>query len=274
MSSRGTLLPFVRSLLLVVAFSLSTACLSEGEEADDDHAVVDDAEQALAGGCRSKGVHPQVCTILDKIGYDLTITQGLADSSYHHRDGSVNGGSYAAAADIRTKFFSDAEKRDLLKRLRDQGFVAWYRHPNVDGWGDHPEHIHAIYPGVRVASEKVVQIKRYLAGNNGLAAEGAYHYMAPTRQQRDAVVFLFGSAGNGNLDVMGGGSGGGGSGGGGGATCYSGSLGRSFPSGACVRSNRAGSEGTWWKCPQGGGSDWTPLASEPVSADCNGKHTR
>ncbi len=131
------------------------------------------------------GLHPEASDRLRCAGVTAgritqTIGNAAASAGYHAEDGRAEGQPYCAAVDLRTRDLTNGEIRDLLDRLGENGFAAWYRQPGRDGWpaGEAP-HIHAVFTGVRMKSQLRGQVRDFLVGRNGLASHTAYRFWQP-----------------------------------------------------------------------------------------------
>lgn len=99
----------------------------------------------------------------DRLGYDLTITQG----SYNAGGVSASAGTHDGGGVVDLAAWDHVRK---VRELRRVGFAAWYR-PAIPGlW---PPHIHAVLIGNRkLAPVARAQVADYLAGRDGLAGHG------------------------------------------------------------------------------------------------------
>lgn len=92
----------------------------------------------------------------------------LAQGSYNAGGVSASGGTHdrGGAVDLRTRQYTDQERRLVLRALKDAGFAAWYR-PEVPGlWGPH---IHAIaIKDKELSGQAAAQVLSYDAGRDGL----------------------------------------------------------------------------------------------------------
>ncbi|CAM3422325.1 peptidoglycan-binding protein [Kibdelosporangium persicum] len=100
-----------------------------------------------------------------RLGRTLTITQG----SYNPGGVGASGGTHdgGGALDISVSGMSDTVKVDVVRKLREVGFAAWWRKPSQGQW-DH--HIHAMAvsdPHQSVSAWH--QSGDYYLGLNGLA---------------------------------------------------------------------------------------------------------
>jgi len=60
---------------------------------------------------------------------------------------------------------------------REQGFSAWYREPDADGWpADEAAHIHAVFAGVPMKVRLEGQVRDFLAGLSGLVSHRPYAF--------------------------------------------------------------------------------------------------
>lgn len=124
-------------------------------------------------------LHPHTQRILLRLGVEpARVAQGLglapASAGIHGVDGTVDHRPYCAAFDLAVSDLTPQQTRDLLHRLRDAGFVCWWRVPGVSfpvttqGGIETGPHIHGIDPFVPHKRRLELQIGDYLAGNNGI----------------------------------------------------------------------------------------------------------
>lgn len=143
------------------------------------------------------GLHPDASDHLRCAGVPASrITQTIgsapASAGTHARDGYVNGQPYGAATDLSTRGLATGEIRELLARLANQGFVAWYRWPGHDGWpSSEAPHIHAVYVGCAMKSSLRAQVSDWLVGRNGLASHTSYTFYTWTAAQRAVIRAVF-----------------------------------------------------------------------------------
>lgn len=107
--------------------------------------------------------HAALSTAEQRLGYDLTITQG----SYNAGAVSASAGTHDGGGVVDLAPYDHVRK---VRELRRVGFAAWYR-PAIPGlW---PAHIHAVLIGNRkLAPSARAQVSAYLAGRDGLAGNG------------------------------------------------------------------------------------------------------
>lgn len=122
----------------------------------------------------------------DRLGYDLTITQG----SYNAGGVSASAGTHDGGGVVDLAPWDHGRK---VRELRRTGFAAWYRTPDQGPW---PPHIHAVLIGnAKLAPSAARQVTAYFRGRNGLANNGPdthtreftdrrFHWPVPTRVQR------------------------------------------------------------------------------------------
>ncbi|MDB4932080.1 MAG: hypothetical protein JWM10_4564 [Myxococcaceae bacterium] len=143
------------------------------------------------------GLHPDASDRLRCAGVPdarivQTIGNAAASAGTHAADGTANGLAYAAATDISTRGLSTADIHELLTRLANQGFAAWYRWPGHDGWpSDEAPHIHAIYVGCRMKASLRSQVGSWLAGRNGLVSNTVYGFHTWTAAQRALIRAVY-----------------------------------------------------------------------------------
>ncbi|MEZ4411023.1 MAG: hypothetical protein R3A52_31765 [Polyangiales bacterium] len=143
------------------------------------------------------GLHPDASDHLRCAGVpDARITQTIgsaaASAGTHAADGTANGLAYSAATDISTRGLSTADIHELLNRLANQGFAAWYRWPGHDGWpSSEAPHIHAIYVGCRMKASLRSQVASWLVGRNGLVSNTVYAFHTWTAAQRTVIRAVY-----------------------------------------------------------------------------------
>ncbi len=88
--------------------------------------------------------------------------------------------SYSAATDIQ----QSSDPCGRTRRLRAQGFAAWFRTaPEFPG----NLHIHAVYPAPGIKSSLQRQVASFLQGRNGLASNLIESHCPITQSEKDAV---------------------------------------------------------------------------------------
>lgn len=124
-------------------------------------------------------LHPHTQRILLRLGVEpARVAQGLglapASAGIHGVDGTVNHRPYCAAFDLAVSDLTPQQTCDLLHKLRGAGFACWWRVPGVSfpqatqGGIETGPHIHGIDPFIPHKRRLELQIRDYLAGNNGL----------------------------------------------------------------------------------------------------------
>lgn len=143
------------------------------------------------------GLHPEAsdrlrCAGVTSDRITQTIGNAAASAGYHAQDGTADGLPYTAAVDLSVRGMSETQIRDLLVRLGENGFAAWYRKPGFDGWpaADAP-HIHAVFAGVVMKAALREQVRDYLAGRNGLVSHSLYTFWHATPEILSIVRLLF-----------------------------------------------------------------------------------
>ena len=145
----------------------------------------------------ARGLHPEASDRLRCAGVSAnritqTIGNAAASAGYHAADGNVGGVSYTAAVDLRTRGMSTAAIRELLVRLGQHGFAAWYRQPGADGWpANQSPHIHAVFAGVRMKSQLRGQVRDFLQNKNGLSSHRRYQFWTIPEEIKGLVEQLF-----------------------------------------------------------------------------------
>lgn len=144
------------------------------------------------------GLHPEASDRLRCAGVNdpdrvtQTIGNAAASAGYHAEDGRVDGEPYCAAVDLRARDLSRDEITELLIRLGENGFAAWYRWPGHDGWpADEAPHIHAVFAGVPMKNALEGQVEDFLVGLNGLASHSHYSFWEAPRAILDIIRLLF-----------------------------------------------------------------------------------
>jgi hypothetical protein len=143
------------------------------------------------------GLHPASSDALRRIGVGAsqisqTIGHAVASAGTHESDGKAGGAEYCAAVDLRCGDFDDEATRDLLDRLADESFAAFYRHPGTDGWPvKGAEHIHAIFTDCAMKRTLRDQVHDWLHRKNGLARHGYYSFWRPSYHHRAIVRTAF-----------------------------------------------------------------------------------
>lgn len=146
-------------------------------------------------------LHPHTQRVFGQLGIrPERVAQGLgtasASAGIHSADGLVDGRPYCAAFDLSVADLTPPQTRALLHKLRRAGMVCWWRVPGVnfpeaasDGTETGP-HIHGVDPFVPHKQRLEQQIRRYVAGGNGLEI-GQYAHRPdpletgpPTTQER------------------------------------------------------------------------------------------
>lgn len=124
-------------------------------------------------------LHPHTQKVFEQLGIEPSrVVQGLglapASAGIHGVDGYVKGHPYCAAFDLSVSDLTPQQTRSLLYKLRSAGLVCWWRVPGVSfpvttalGIETGP-HIHGIDPFVPHKRRLELQIRDYVAGNNGI----------------------------------------------------------------------------------------------------------
>lgn len=137
-----------------------------------------------------EGLHPDALAALKALSLTHRITQGINHKvergNVHDTDGTVNGKPYTGAADISVRCLTAAQIQQLLGRLADAGFAAWYRKDGDDGWTG-PPHIHAVFAGCALKAVLRRQVESWLDGNNGLGGNTPYKFWKPAAAMKDKV---------------------------------------------------------------------------------------
>lgn len=124
-------------------------------------------------------LHPHTQAVFRRLGMaPERVTQGLgtnpASAGIHGADSTVDGRLYCAAFDLSVSDLTPPQTKVLLHTLRGAGFVCWWRVPGVSfpattvqGVETGP-HIHGVDPFVSHKRRLEMQIRDYVAGNNGI----------------------------------------------------------------------------------------------------------
>lgn len=123
-------------------------------------------------------LHPHTQRVFRQLGIEPPrVIQGLgfapASAGIHGVDGYVGKRPYCAAFDLSVSDLTPEQTQLLLHRLRGVGFVCWWRIPGVSfpvtTYGiEAGPHIHGIDPFVPHKWRLEMQIRDYVAGNNGI----------------------------------------------------------------------------------------------------------
>lgn len=136
-------------------------------------------------------LHPHTQAAFRRLGIaPERVTQGLgtnpASAGIHGADGNVGGRPYCAAFDLSVSDLTPQQTKALLHTLRGTGFVCWWRIPGVSfpvttatGVETGP-HIHGVDPFVPHKRRLEMQIRDYVAGNNGIEVGRYAHRPDPT----------------------------------------------------------------------------------------------
>ena len=124
-------------------------------------------------------LHPHTQAVFGRLGIaPERVTQGLgtnpASAGIHGADGTIYGRPYCAAFDLSVSGLTPPQTKALLHTLRGAGFVCWWRVPGISfpvttalGAETGP-HIHGVDPFVSHKRRLEMQIRDYVAGNNGI----------------------------------------------------------------------------------------------------------
>lgn len=135
------------------------------------------------GNYKVQGVIPAMLDTLTALSLAERLTNGFnpskASSNYHGVDYTSNGINYSAAIDISVRCLTENQIRTLLDELAMRGFAGWYRKNGEDGWSG-KNHIHAIWVAAPLKRQLALQVKKWLAGKNGLTSDKKYTFWTPT----------------------------------------------------------------------------------------------
>ena len=124
-------------------------------------------------------LHPHTQAAFRRLGIaPERVTQGVgfapSSAGIHGADGTIEGRPYCAAFDLSVADLTPPQTEALLHTLRGAGFACWWRVPGVSfpaatalGIETGP-HIHGVDPFVPHKRRLELQIRDYVAGNNGL----------------------------------------------------------------------------------------------------------
>jgi hypothetical protein len=124
-------------------------------------------------------LHPHTQAAFRRLGIaPEQVTQGLgfapSSAGIHGADGTVHGRPYCAAFDLSVSDLTPQQTERLLHTLRGAGFACWWRVPGVSfppatalGVETGP-HIHGVDPFVPHKRRLEMQVRDYVAGNNGI----------------------------------------------------------------------------------------------------------
>lgn len=228
-----------RAITVILTLLLLAACAANTGEEDSDHdGEIDDLTASEAVGTSSEALVGSFCATPEyssSPGYlcaapfagrkssntcfmfpaaraalaragvpasDLTQTFGDARASAGTHCPEP-GTWFSAATDMAPGY----DTCSRVRRLRAQGFAAWYRGPPMG------VHIHAVYAGANSKPSLGRQVDSFLAGNNGLASN-TYDSICPITATEKAAVSRVRGGGSANA------GGGGGSGSGNNTACY------------------------------------------------------
>lgn len=187
-----------KMLIAALAFLAPLACAALNEDPDDE---VDEATKAEAVGastdalgrtCYCTGAF--ACKSSRSANYMYSgaraalaaagVPESALTQTYGDATASVGthcpepGKTYSAAADMQ----QGANPCDRVRKLRAQGFAAWYR------TAPFAPHIHAVYagaPGMKASLER--QVASFLQGRNGLAGNAVETNCAISEADKAAV---------------------------------------------------------------------------------------
>jgi hypothetical protein len=91
----------------------------------------------------------------------------------------------AGAIDIRTRHLTAAQRRDLVRALKDAGLAAWYR-TEAQGFAPHIHALDLITTGMAYGGKW--QVAQYLAGKTGLTSNLPDRTYRPTPQVKWSYV--------------------------------------------------------------------------------------
>ncbi|GEM_PF-4900495 len=135
------------------------------------------------GNYTVQGIIPAMLDTLTALSLTERLTNGFnpssASSNYHGIDYTSNGINYSAAIDISIRCLTEDQIRTLLDELALRGFAGWYRKKGEDGWKG-KNHIHAIWVAAPLKRQLALQVKKWLAGKNGLTSDKKYTFWTPT----------------------------------------------------------------------------------------------
>ena len=142
-----------------------------------------------------KGMHPLALQAFEKLDLPFSmvgqcIGTATLSAGVHEKDGEYQGHDYCGATDLRIGDLDEDQVKDLLPKLANVGFAAYYRVDGKNHWVG-PRHIHMVYPGVSLKHSLRSQIHSWLAGNNGLRSNAHYDFWNPNEEDQKLVRSLF-----------------------------------------------------------------------------------
>jgi hypothetical protein len=148
--------------------------------------------QAVSSSTRSH-LNAAALTALKALGLDQRLTQTLnrsRDAANVHGP-EVVGGNNTAAVDISVRCLADSQIKATLHDLVGVGFIAWYRKPNTEGWGNSAAHIHAVWVATILKPALRAQVADWLEGKNGLKDHRPYGYLQYSDEERESIRIAY-----------------------------------------------------------------------------------
>jgi hypothetical protein len=98
---------------------------------------------------------------------------------------------------MSVRCLSEDQIRRFLSSLANNGFVAWYRKPDTDGWKG-PSHIHAVWVSDPLKPRLRGQVGSWLKGHNGLVPNLSYAFWQPAEQEKAMIAKAYDASPNSN----------------------------------------------------------------------------
>jgi hypothetical protein len=138
----------------------------------------------------TEGLLPQAKSALGAAGADHRITRSLdrdpGGANYHGPDATIENRQFTAAVDISVRCVDEEGIKELLGRLAQSGFAAWYRKNGKDSWKGN-NHIHAVWAAEPLKRQLRGQVASWLAGRTGLVGDAKYSFWQPSEDERAVV---------------------------------------------------------------------------------------
>ena len=141
------------------------------------------------------GLHPDASNALQYLKWPAaritqTVGSAAAAAGTHGRDGTASGRDYSAATDLSVRGMSDAEVKDLIEKMTEVGFIAYFRDTGKDGWNG-VRHVHAIWPGARMRTSLRNQVADWVVGKGALVSHTPCRFYQWSQCWRDAIKEVY-----------------------------------------------------------------------------------